>query len=70
MLAIMAEAWALEPAIGSDAVAARLMADARLWGADLTEVGSLAAEALAGVKAIEQGGIRTALEGRLAQAGA
>ena len=28
MLAIMAEAWALEPAIGSDAVAARLMADA------------------------------------------
>ena len=36
VLAIMAEAWALEPAIGSGAVAARLMTDQRLWGADLT----------------------------------
>ena len=70
MLAIMAEGWALETAIGSGAAAERLMADARLWGADLTKVGNLAAEALAAFEAIEQRGVRAALEHRLAEAGA
>ncbi len=70
VLAIMAEAWALEPAIGSGAVAARLMTDQRLWGADLTTVGSLAADALASFEAIERRGVRAALEDRLAFAGA
>ena len=70
MLAIMAEGWALETAIGSGAAAERLMADARLWGADLTKVGNLAAEALAGFEAIERRGVRAALEHRLAEAGA
>ena len=70
VLGIMAEAWALEPAVGSGAVAARLMTDARLWGADLTHVGNLAADALAAVAAIERRGIRAALEDRLASAGA
>lgn len=70
MLAIMAEAWALEPAVGSGAVAARLMADARLWGADLKHIGTLAADALAAIEAIELRGVRAALEERLASAGA
>ena len=70
VLAIMAEAWALEPAIGSGAVAARLMTDARLWGADLTQVGNLAADALATIEAIERRGVRAALENRLASDGA
>ncbi len=68
VLAIMAEAWALEPAIGSAAVAAKLMADQRLWGADLTTIGNLAAEALASFEAIERHGVRAALERRLASA--
>ena len=66
----MAEAWALEPAIGLGAVAARLMTDARLWGADLTQIGNLAADALAAIEAIELRGVRAALEDRLASAGA
>ena len=70
MLAIMAEGWALETAIGSGAAAERLMADARLWGADLTKVGNLAAEALAAFEAIERRGVRVALEHRLAGASA
>jgi len=70
VLAIMAEAWALEPALGSRAVAAKLMSDARLWGADLTQVGSLAADALAGFEAIERRGVRAALDDRLSSAGA
>ena len=65
----MAEAWALQTAIGSG-VAARLMADARLWGADLTKVGNLAAEALAAFEGIKRRGIRSALERRLAEASA
>jgi tagaturonate reductase len=70
VLAIMAEAWALEPVLGPGAVAAKLMSDARLWGADLTQVGSLAADALAGFEAIERRGIRAALDDRLSSAGA
>ena len=70
VLAIVSEAWALEPAVGSGAVAARLMADQRLWGADLTAIGNLAAEALASFEAIERRGVRAALELRLASAGA
>ena len=68
-LAVMAEAWALEPAIGSGAVAARLMADARLWGEDLTKLGALATEALAAFELIERRGVRAAVEDRLAAAG-
>ena len=66
MLAIMAEGWALETAIGSGAAAERLMAEARLWGADLTNVGNLAAEARTAFEAIERRGVRAALEHRLA----
>ena len=69
VIAIMAEAWALEPAIGSAAVAARLMTDQRLWGADLTTIGDLATKALAGFEVIERRGVRAALEYRLASAG-
>ena len=46
------------------------MADARLWGADLTQIGNLAADALAAIEAIERRGVRAALEDRLASAGA
>jgi tagaturonate reductase len=70
VLAIVAEAWALEPAIGAGAVAARLMSDRRLWGADLTTIGNLATEALASFEAIERHGVRAALEDRLSPAGA
>ncbi|RBP18372.1 tagaturonate reductase [Roseiarcus fermentans] len=65
-LTIMAEAWALEPAVGAAAVAARLLADRRLWGEDLTKVGNLAALALAAFEAIERRGVRGALEASLA----
>ena len=70
MLAIMAEGWTLEPAIGAGAAATRLMADSRLWGEDLTKLGNLAAEALAAFEAIERRGVRAAVEERLAAAGA
>jgi tagaturonate reductase len=65
VLATMAEAWALEPAVGSGVVAARLIGEARLWGEDLTRVGNLSAEASTAFEAIEQRGVRGALEARL-----
>jgi len=64
-LAIMAESWALEPTVGAGAVAARLIADPRLWGEDLTKVGNLAALALAAFESIERRGVRGALEAHL-----
>jgi hypothetical protein len=45
------------------------MADARLWGADLTRLGNLGTEATAAFAAIERRGVRAALEDRLVAAG-
>jgi tagaturonate reductase len=70
VLAIMVEAWAVEPAVDAAAVAARLIADARLWGEDLMKLGKLGTEALAAFKTIERRGVRAALEDRLAAVGA
>jgi tagaturonate reductase len=67
-LAIMAESWVLEPAIGAGAVAARLIADPRLWVEDLTTIGDLAALALAAFESIERRGVRGALEAHLSAA--
>jgi hypothetical protein len=66
----MVEAWAVEPAVGAAAVAARLIADARLWGEDLMKLGKLGTEALAAFETIERRGVRAALEDRLAAVGA
>ena len=67
MLAIMAEGWALETRSARSAAAKRLMADARLWGEDLSKIGGLAAEARAAAAAIERRGVRAALEERLSE---
>ena len=48
----------------------RVIADARLWGENLTAVGSLGAEARAAIEAIEGRGVRAAVEALLPVAGA
>lgn len=69
VLAILRETAALEPVVGAAAVAARLIADPRLWGEDLMQVGNLGMEALAAYEAIERLGMRAALAERLAAVG-
>jgi tagaturonate reductase len=63
VLTIMAEAWAHEAP--ASAVAAKLMADARLWGEDLTSIGALATDTLAAIQAIGRRGVRATLADRL-----
>jgi tagaturonate reductase len=69
VLAIMREAAALGPVVGASAVAARLIADARLWGEDLTQLGDLGGQVLGAYDAIERRGVRAALAERLAADG-
>jgi tagaturonate reductase len=62
VIEIMAKAWSAAGSREAGAVALTLLADAALWGEDLTKLGDLAAQAAEGVAAIEKLGLRGALE--------
>ncbi|RBP13880.1 tagaturonate reductase [Roseiarcus fermentans] len=61
-LDLMTAAWAGAAPGDAPAVARRLLADTRLWGKDLTTVGDLAAKVETAIAAIEDLGVRGALD--------
>ncbi len=69
VLDIMAAAWAGAAHGDAPAIARRLLAEPKLWGKDLTTVGDLLAKVETAIAAIEDLGVRGALD-RLGLAGA
>jgi tagaturonate reductase len=62
VLDIMIGAWRDATSGGAPAVSRRLLADERLWGKDLTQVGDVATKTERAIGAIESAGIRGALD--------
>jgi len=62
VLDAMVEAWRTAGAGDAAGIARRLLADASLWGRDLTQVGDLAAKVEIAISAIEAVGVRGALQ--------
>jgi tagaturonate reductase len=60
VIAVMSEAW--QDARQPPAVAAKLLADARLWGEDLTRIPGLADQAGRHLAAIEANGVKAAMK--------
>jgi len=69
VLDIMVAAWAHAARGEAPSIARRLLAEPKLWGRDLTTVGDLAAKVETAIGAIEDVGVRGALD-RLGLAGA
>ncbi len=62
VLDIMVAAWAGVARGDAPAIARRLLAEPRLWGKDLTTVGDLSAQVETAIAAIEDAGVRGALD--------
>ena len=62
VLDVMASAWANAAHGDAPTIARRLMADVRLWDQDLTKVGDLAEKVETAIAAIENFGLRGALD--------